>query len=100
MSERLIKTSKLCELTSMGRDASIRLMMDNGVYPISMGVGRGRGNYWLVSAVDAALRRIHEAAQPSPRKAHTKKPSSIDIPLHKMSCAEISALLTYNGPVQ
>lgn len=99
MGEQLIKTQALCEKLSMGRESAVRLMRENGVYPIPMGVGRGRGNYWLVSAVDSALRKIYEAAQPQARKSKTKAPV-IDIPLHKMSCAEISDLLTHNGPLQ
>ncbi len=81
------------------RESAIRLMRENGVHPIPMGVGRGRGNYWLVSAVDSALRRIYESAQPQARKTKSKA-SAIDLSLHKMSCAEISDLLTHNGPLQ
>ena len=99
MAEQLIKTQALCERLSMGKESAIRLMRENGVHPIPMGVGRGRGNYWLVSAVDSALKKIYEAAQPQARKPKSKAPA-VDIPLHKMSYAEIRDLLTHNGPLQ
>lgn len=100
MSERLIKTQDLCERLSMGRNTATAFMASLGVYPIPLGVGRGRGNFWLVSAVDSALRKIHEDAQPQGRKIRTQKPLGVNIPLHKMSCAEISELLTHSTPLQ
>lgn len=67
MSERLIRTSVLCERLGMSKHTAIAVMADNGVKPICLGAGRGRGIFWLSSAVDAALLKMHENAQNSTR---------------------------------
>lgn len=63
MSEQLIRTSELCKRLGMGKNTAISVMASNGVYPICLGAGRGRGFLWLSSAVDAALLQMHEQAQ-------------------------------------
>lgn len=73
MSEKLIRTSELCERLQMGKDAAVAVMAANGVFPIHFGVGRGRGLRWLSSAVDAALYKLHQEAQPKPKETNPKK---------------------------
>ena len=79
MSEQLIQTSELCARLRLGKDAAVAVMPANGVYPIHLGVGRGRGLRWLSSAVDAALCNMHELAQPKQKEAKPPKCDNTDL---------------------
>lgn len=100
MNERLIRTSELCERLRMGRNTARAFMASLGVYPIPLGVGRGRGNFWLVSAVDAALQQIAESSKPKPKTAKPRLPKVPTVSLFSMSNSEAYNYLTHNGPVQ
>lgn len=97
MSEQLLRTSDLCERLCMGEDAARAAMAEQGVYPIHLGVGRGRGLRWLASAVDIAIRAMHEDAQP--KKKERKPLKSKDIKLEQLSIDDIYNL-THGKTVQ
>lgn len=98
--ERLIRTSALCERLSMGRNTAVAFMASLGVYPIPLGVGRGRGNFWLVSAVDAALQQCAESSKPKPKNSKARIPKAPAVSLLSMSNSEAYNYLTHGGPVQ
>lgn len=98
--EQLIKTKTLCERLNMGKDTAIAFMASLGVYPIPLGVGRGRGNYWLESAVDAALRNKNAETQPKSTTRKPRIPKAPAVSLFSMSTKDAYAILTNNGPVQ
>lgn len=79
MTENLIRTSELCERLQMGEASARSAMADYGVYPIHFGIGRGRGLRWLSSAVDEAIRSMHEQAQPQKHTTEKGKDDEPDI---------------------
>lgn len=79
MSEKLLRTSQLSEKLNVGKDTAKAIMLANGVQPISLGVGRGRGFRWLASAVDAVILRLHEDAQGTQKKRPFESHESLDL---------------------
>lgn len=72
MSEQLIRTKELCKrLGGIGKNSAIAMMTQNGVWPVCHEWGRGIRKLWLSSAVDAAILKMHENAQPSHNSTET-----------------------------
>lgn len=99
MSERLLKKSEIAERFATSWQTASRLLAAQGVMPIDLGRGRGKGLRWLESGVQAALLALHRASQPKPQKPRVHTPG-LSMPLHKMSVSAIQSLIAKGHPVQ
>lgn len=84
-----VKTSELPALTGFSVSVSVALLREQGVYPIDIGPGRGRGCHWYVPAVEQAIAEMHKAAQPTRKATKLKRPAIPTASLAGMSAAEI-----------
>lgn len=97
MPERLIGKPQLAEKFAMSPNAAAALLREKGVYPINIGLGRGRGLRWLESAVDAALVEMNAAAVPKDVQKRHLRPQKKSRGLSSMSAAQVQALLLTNA---
>lgn len=68
MSEKFLRTEEAAALLGASEKVAMGIMMKNGLQPVSLGRGRGRGNRWLQSAVYELMRNLHENAQKVEKK--------------------------------
>ncbi len=92
MTERLLTTASLAAMLDMSPGMAVDFMARQGIHPIDLGVGRGRGRRWLESVVRQTLRELHEKAQPKPRKVPRHRQDRLSVPLHEMSVSDIYQL--------
>lgn len=78
--ERMLDKTGLSEKLKMSPALAAAELARRGVYPIDFGVGRGRGLRWLSSAVEHAMREMHEEAQPKKKlPRHKAKPPHLGL---------------------
>ena len=88
--EKLLRTKEAAELFGVSEKITTGIMLKNGLQPVSLGRGRGRGNRWLQSAVYALIQNLHEKAQKSSKKK--EKTPSLVCSVATMSGADLYAL--------
>lgn len=81
----------------MGKSTAIALMKEHGVHPILLGAGRGRGTFWLASAVDTALLEMQRVASTCSFAVNTdaQHPTKCEIKHEEMNIDDLHRLLTY-----
>ncbi len=97
MNEKFLRTEEAAELLGASPKVAMGIMLKNGLQPVSLGRGRGRGNRWLQSAVYELMHTLHDKAQKVPKR-HEKMPQ-YKSPVATMSGADLYAL-THRAPVQ
>ena len=88
--DKFLRTVEAAELLNVSPGIATNIMLKNGLQPVSLGRGRGRGNPWLQSAVFALMQEMHEKAQKVDKKAG--KLPSFASPVATMSGADLYAL--------
>ena len=92
MPDRFLTRQGIAEAMDTGPGVAERLLASQGVFPINLGVGKGRGPRWLESAVINAMRNMHDAVQqahaPRARRKHVVPSSGLE----NMSAGELYTL--------
>ena len=94
--ERLITLEDAAEILCMSPRMAKKVLSNAGLSPVALGVGRGKGNRWLKSAVEGVAVRLFANAQAKRKKQSKQKAVS----LTTISGDDFFSMLTSTPPVQ
>lgn len=94
----LMTKAQIAERLGTSPGVAASLLAEKGVFPVDLGRGRGRGVRWYSLAVDAAVRQMHDEAQPKEKRPTPRfsKPGLIQ----GRSAKELYAELTGQTEIQ
>ena len=70
----LLTKAQIAERLGTSPGVAAALLAEKGIHPVDLGRGRGRGVRWYSLAVDAAMREMHDAAQPKTKALPVRLP--------------------------
>lgn len=103
MTERFLRLADVAAMLGTSPGVAASILAKRGVFPVDFGMGRGRGQRWLESAVVFAMREmaLNVAARHAPRPSKPKTPDTAGMPkVADMSPKQLKEILTPAGCVQ
>lgn len=88
--DNLIPTTTVADMLGTSPRIATTILLQNGLQPVNLGRGRGRGNRWLASAVQAVIQDLHDKAQKAPRSS--AKPPRLTSRVASMPIGDLYAL--------
>ena len=93
MREKLLNKKDIAAMFGTSPDMAASILRDNGIYPIDLGCGRGKGLRWLESAANEILRKLQDNARPKQKTAKPKPEKIPEISLANLSNKSIYELV-------
>lgn len=97
MEDRYLKKKDIAAMLEMSPDMAASFLRKNGLAPIDLGPGKGKGYRWLESEVQRVMRQAFNKVQPKPRKPRPPAiPDTNGRPLAECSNSLIAELVEKN----